>query len=322
MDPTQPDDASPVIHADDQLVEAIPNFSEGRRPEVVAAIVAAIQAPGVLLLNYSSDYDHNRSVVTIAGPPEAVVEGLFRAVTVAAQRIDLFRQEGAHPRLGATDVVPLVPLENISLADCVRLAEELGERIGRELALPVYLYEAAARRPERRNLADVRRGQFEGLVQEIHLPHRQPDFGPAQVGPAGAVIVGARSFLLAYNFFLSTGDRAIAKRIARQIRAANGGLPGVKALGLLVDGRAQVSVNLVETRQTSLAVLTERVAELARAQGTDLVEAELIGLMPQHVLLEAAAHYLKLPGLLSTQIVENAVEIARRRHERGGLDPV
>lgn len=293
------------------MIEAVPNFSEGRKPEVLARIVEAIQAPGVLLLDVSSDADHNRSVITIAGEPVAVVEGLFRAVATAAELIDLFAQTGVHPRLGATDVVPLIPLEEITLAECAELARQLGQRIGAELDLPVYLYEAAATRPERRNLADVRRGQFEALVREIGRPERRPDFGPARVGPAGAVVVGARGFLVAYNFFLETTDVTVAQAIARRIRQSSGGLPGVKAMGLLVDGRAQVSVNLVDPAQTPLHVLSETVAALARDYGTAFVEAELIGLLPQDVVLAAAAYYLKLPTLPATRVIEPAIAAVR-----------
>lgn len=292
------------------IVESVPNFSEGRRPEVIAAIVEAIQAPGVLLLDQSSDYDHNRCVVTVAGPPEAVVEGLFRAARAAGRHINLYEHRGQHPRLGATDVVPLVPIRNITLEECAGLAARLGERIGRELELPVYLYEAAARRPERRNLADVRKGEFELLVQEIGLPAREPDFGPARVGPAGAVIVGARQFLIAYNFYLHREDATVAKTIARRVRASSGGLPGVKALGLLVEGQAQVSVNLVDYTQTPLHKLLDVISELAAEHGTYVERTELIGLAPEEVILQAAAHYLKLPDFDRLRIVENAIQAA------------
>jgi glutamate formiminotransferase len=292
------------------LVEAVPNFSEGRRAEVVDAIVEAIQAPGVYLLDRSSDWDHSRSVVTVAGAPEAVVEGLFQAVRVAAQRINLFEHKGAHPRLGAADVVPIVPIRNITLAECAVWATELGRRIGEELALPVYLYEAAATRPERRNLADVRRGEFELLVEEIELPARAPDFGPARVGPAGAVIVGARPFLIAYNFFLTTGDVEVAKQVARSIRESSGGLPAVKAIGLLVEGKAQVSMNLVDFTRTPLHVVMERMTALARKCGVDVERSELIGLIPEEAMLQAAAYYLKLPNFDRLHVVENAVQAA------------
>ena len=295
----------------DVIVEAVPNFAEGRRVDVVDKIAAAICAPGVLLLNRTSDHDHNRTVLTVAGPPQAVVEGLFRAVRTAAAEINLFEQEGVHPRLGATDVVPLVPIKNISLDECVALATELGARIGRELQLPVYLYEAAATRPDRRNLADVRRGQFEGLVENIHTAERTPDLGPAAVGPAGAVIVGARNFLIAYNVFLRSDDVGIAKRISRQIRARDGGLPAVKALGLLVDGQAQVSMNLVDFRQTSIATVFDRIAALAHEYGTAIDRSELIGLLPEEAMRDVAAHYLQLPALEKMWIVENAIAQAR-----------
>lgn len=299
------------------LIEAVPNFSEGRRSDVIEAIASAIQAPGVLLLNYSSDPHHNRSVFTIAGPPDAVQAGLFEAVRVASREINLFEQQGVHPRLGAADVVPLVPLRNCTLDDCVVWARELGERIGNELELPVYLYEAAASRPERRNLADVRRGQFERLVAEISLPHREPDFGPARVGPAGAVIVGARPFLIAYNVYLKTDDVQIAKAISRAIRESSGGLPAVKALGLLVNGRAQVSMNLTDHTRTSLTTVMARIDELATEHGTAIDHSELIGLLPTAALLDAAAQTLRLPSLAAEQLVEEAVARASMQHITG-----
>ncbi len=295
------------------LVEAVPNFSEGRRADVIEALVEAVSVPEVRVLHVTSDWDHNRTVITMAGAPDAVCTGLFRAVAVAADRIDLTKQAGVHPRLGATDVVPLVPIEGITLAACATLATELGRRIGEELGLPVYLYEAAATRPERRNLADVRRGEYEGLLASIHTPARAPDFGPAKLGPAGAVIVGARPLLIAYNFFLQSTDVTIAQAIARQIRASNGGLPGVKALGLLVDGQAQVSMNLVDFTQTPLHVVTETVRQLAARHGTGLDRAELIGLVPQQAVVEAAAYYLGLPELPPDRVLEWA--LAREDHE-------
>lgn len=296
------------------LIEAVPNFSEGRRPHVIAAIVDAIQAPGVLLLDHSFDMDHNRMVVTVAGAPELVCEGLFRAVRTAAELIDLREHRGTHPRLGAADVVPLVPIRDISLDECARYATELGRRIGSELQLPVYLYEAAATRPERQNLSDVRRGEYEALITELGQPARAPDFGPAEVGPAGAVIVGARRFLIAYNFYLATDDVTIAKRIARQIRERDGGLPGVKALGMFVEGQAQVSVNLVDYGKTPLHVLMDAISGLASDYGTSIASTELVGLMPQEVALNAAAHFLKLPKLDRLAIVENAVIEAAVQH--------
>ena len=289
------------------IIESVPNFSEGRRPEVVQAIVEAIQAPGVLLLDYSSDWDHNRSVVTVAGAPEAVLEGLFRAVRVAAERINLFAHQGEHPRLGATDVVPIVPIEGITLEECAALARTLGQRIADELEIPVYLYAAAATRPDRVRLPDIRKGNFEGLLAEIQQPERAPDYGPARLGPAGATVVGARPFLVAYNVYLQGSDVALAKAIAKAIRESSGGLPGIQAMGLLVDGQAQVSMNLVDMNKTPLHVVYDRIGELAAEKGIAVDRSELIGLIPQNVMLQAAAHYLKLPHFDASRTVEGAM---------------
>jgi len=304
-----PADAIPA----DAIIEAVPNFSEGRRPEVVAAIVQAIQTPGVLLLDQSSDADHNRSVVTIAGPPAAVVEGLFAAVRTAAQQIDLFHHQGEHPRIGATDVVPLIPIRNVTLEQCAALATALGRRIGEELGIPVYLYEAAATRPERRNLATLRKGQFEALVSEITTPERLPDFGPARIGPAGATVVGARQFLIAYNFYLTTTDVEIAKAIAKRIRGSSGGFSAVKAMGLLVEGQAQVSMNLVDFTETPLHVVMDTVSAMAAEAGVAVDRSELIGLIPQEAIVQAAAHFLKLPGFSAARMVETAIQDAQAR---------
>ncbi len=290
------------------LIEAVPNFSEGRRPEIVQALVEAIQVPGVLLLDASSDWDHNRSVLTVVGPPLDVLAGLLQAVRVAAQQINLFEQRGEHPRIGAADVVPLAPVQDISLDECVALAEQLGQQIGEQLQLPVYLYAAAAHRPERRRLPDIRQGEFEGLVQTIGLPERAPDFGPATIGPAGAVVVGARPFLVAYNVYLQSADVAIAKEIAKSIRESSGGFASVQAKGFLVEGQAQVSMNLLDTAVTPLHVVFAEIGRLAAELGTAVDRSELIGLTPQSVLLEAAAYYLRLPGLRVGQTIEGAMQ--------------
>ena len=291
-----------------KLIESVPNFSEGRRPEVIAALVQAIQAPGVLLLDYSSDADHNRSVLTVVGPPQAVLAGILQAVRVAAQQINLFEHHGEHPRIGAADVVPLVPIQGITLAECVALAEKLGQQIGEELDLPVYLFAAAARRPERRRLPDIRQGEFEGLVQSIGQPERAPDFGPARVGPAGAVVVGARPFLVAYNVYLHTENVEIAKEIAKRIRESSGGLPAVQAKGFLVEGQAQVSMNLLDTMRTPLHVVYDEIARQAGEHGIAVDRSELIGLAPQSVMLQAAAHYLRLPDFTADRTVEGAIQ--------------
>ncbi len=290
-----------------QLIESVPNFSEGRRPEVIQALVQAIQVPGVLLLDYSSDADHNRSVLTVVGPPQAVLAGLMQAVRVAARQINLFEHRGEHPRIGATDVVPLVPIQGITLEECVTLADQFGRQIGEELELPVYLYAAAARRPERRRLPDIRQGEFEGLVQTIGQPERAPDFGPARVGPAGAVVVGARPFLVAYNVYLQTGNVEIAKEIAKCIRESSGGFPAVQAKGFLVEGQAQVSMNLLDTTKTPLHVVYDEITRQAAEHGVDVDRSELIGLMPQSVMLQAAAHYLRLPDFTPERTIEGSI---------------
>jgi glutamate formiminotransferase len=239
-----------------------------------------------------------------------VLEGVFRATALAAQRINLFEQRGEHPRLGATDVIPLVPIAGITLAECVALTHQLGARIGQELGLPVYLYAAAATRPERARLPDIRRGEFEELLKTIDQPARTPDYGPTTVGPAGAVVVGARPFLVAYNIYLQTPEVEIAKAIAKQIRESSGGLPAVQAKGFLVEGQAQVSMNLLDTNVTPLHVVFDRVTELAGACGIAVDRSELIGLMPEQVMLAAAAHYLKLEKTQAANTVEGAIRRA------------
>lgn len=291
------------------LVECIPNFSEGRRPDVIAQIVDAIQAAGVHILNVSSDPDHNRTVVTFAGAPEQVTDGAFRGIQAAARLIDLTAHSGVHPRIGAADVVPLVPLRGITLDTCAALARELGQRVGAELNLPVFLYEAAANDPSRANLADIRRGGYEKLQARIDAG-LSPDYGSAQVAEAGAVVIGARGPLVAYNAFLDTDDVTIAKQIARAVRASSGGLPYLKAIGLLVDGRAQVSMNVINYRETSLHTITEAVRTEAAKHGASVTETELIGLVPQAALIDAALAYLGLPPNVRDQILEQRVGAA------------
>lgn len=294
------------------LIECVPNFSEGRRPAVVEQIVAAIRSvQGVQLLDTELDADHNRAVVTFAGAPDAVVEAAFRGAAAAARLIDLDRHRGAHPRIGATDVAPLIPLRDASMDDCVELARRLGRRLGEELQIPVYLYEAAATRPERRNLADVRRGEYEGLKQTIGVdPARAPDFGPARLGPAGATAVGARPPLVAYNIYLNTEDVNVAKQIARALRHSNGGLRYCKALGLLVGGRAQVSINMTDYRSTPLHRAFELVRSEAQRYGVVPTESEIVGLVPEDALLDAAEHYLRLNRFSRDQVLERRLAAA------------
>ena len=287
------------------LVECIPNFSEARRPEVVEAIVAAISAAGVTVLDRHSDSDHNRTVVTYVGTPEAVEEAAFQAIKKAADLIDLGQHTGAHPRIGATDVVPFVPISGVTMEDCIAMARRLGERVGKELGIPVYLYEEAATQPDRVNLENIRRGQYEGLKAEIETnPERKPDFGPARLGPAGATVIGARHPLIAYNVYLNTDDISIAYAIAKKIRQSSGGLPAVKALGMLVDGRAQVSMNLTNFRQTSVATVVEEIRKEAKKLKTTIHHSELVGLIPQEALIDSAVSSLQLDGFQPEQILE------------------
>jgi glutamate formiminotransferase len=289
------------------LVECVPNFSEGRRAEVLEAIAAALRAhSSVQLLDVESDVDHNRSVFTLVGPPQALASAMFDAIKTAATLINLDRHTGEHPRIGATDVVPFVPLRGTDMDQCVALARELGQRVGEELRIPVYLYERAATRADRVNLADIRRGEFEALKAEIETdPNRKPDFGPSQLGPAGATVIGARPPLIAYNVFLTTGDVEIAKRIARSIRNSNGGLRYVKALGLLVKGKAQVSMNLTDFRKTPIHQVVELIRREAARYGVTIESSELIGMIPQEALLGAAAWYLQLDNFDPGMVLEN-----------------
>jgi len=289
-------------------VECVPNFSEGRRPEVVADIVAAITAvQGVRLLDFSSDASHNRSVVTFVGTPEAVETAAFAGIARARDLIDMEQHHGEHPRLGATDVVPFVPIAGVTMAECVDMARSLGRRVGQELDIPVYLYEEAATRPERRNLADVRRGEYEGLKLTIGTPERAPDFGPPSVhATAGATVIGARMPLIAFNVNLGTSDVEIAKKIAKAVRGSSGGLVYVKALGVMLEEKhvAQVSMNLVNYVKTPIHRVLEMVRREAARYGVAVIETELIGLTPLDAVLDTAAYYLQLPKLSRNQVIE------------------
>jgi glutamate formiminotransferase / 5-formyltetrahydrofolate cyclo-ligase len=267
----------------ESIIECVPNFSEGTDPAKVSKIIAAMQVDGVRLLDWSLDTAHNRSVVTIAGSPDAVVESAVRAAGKAAEIIDLTQQRGVHPRIGAADVIPFIPVSGASLAECALLARNAGLLIWRRYGIPVYFYGAAAARPDRVQLEDVRKGQFEGLRDASRRDaSRRPDVGgPELHETAGASAVGARSFLIAYNIHLRDADVTAARAIARDIRASNGGLHGVKALGVLANGRAQVSMNITDHRTTPMRKVYERILELASRHGAVIEDGELIGLVPQ-----------------------------------------
>jgi len=294
------------------LIECVPNFSEGRRPEVIEEIVHAIgQIDGVTVLDHSRDETHNRSVVTFAGEAQSVVRAATAAVGRALQLIDMEQHTGAHPRIGAVDVMPFVPLGNTRLEECVDLARRFGENVAKLFDLPVYLYGEAALRPERRRLADVRRGQYEGLRAELGTnPERDPDFGPHHLHPrGGAIAVGARKPLIAFNVNLDTEDLAVAKRIAHAIRESSGGLPAVQAMGVLLENPgekryAQVSMNLVDWERTGISRAVREIRRLALEAGTDIDHCELIGLAPTGALLEVAADALGLRDFSADQALE------------------
>ena len=304
-----------------QLVECVPNFSEGRDAAKMDAIVQSIvSVPEVVLLDRESDADHNRSVLTFAGPPAAVAEAAFRSVEKAAALIDLTRQQGAHPRIGAADVVPFIPIEGVTLEDCVKLAERVGSEIWNKLRIPVYFYEAAARRPERVNLENIRRGQFEALLKEMGtVPERHPDVGDPVCHPtAGATVVGARKFLIAYNINLGTADVGIAKKIAKTIRFSSGGLRCVKAIGVALASRnlAQVSMNLTDFEQTPMHVVFEAVCREAERHGVPVVGSEIVGLVPRKALEMSAEYFLRFENFRPELVLEN--RIADAMASRGG----
>jgi glutamate formiminotransferase len=292
------------------IVECVPNFSEGKKTSTVDAIVSAIRAvSGVVILDRQMDADHNRSVITFAAPAESVGEAAIRGIEQAVARIDLNQHRGVHPRIGAADVVPFVPVEGVTLEDCVGIAGQVGAELWRRLRLPVYLYEAAATRPDRVNLANIRRGQFEGLQRDVRAdPDRRPDFGEAGLHPtAGAAVVGARKFLIAYNINLNTPDVSIAKRIARTVRFSSGGLPYVKAMGVLLASRnlAQVSMNLTDFEQTPMHRVFEAVRAEASKEGVQIANSEIIGLVPAKALAMTEGYDLRIGNLSPDMILEN-----------------
>src|SRR5687767_3857701 len=297
-----------------KLIECVPNFSEGRRPDVVTRIRDAIAAvQDVRLLDVSSDQSHNRTVVTFVVSADKAVDEAYAGIAAARTHIDLTKHSGEHPRMGATDVVPFIPLEGSTMEDCIMLARALGDRVGRELEIPVFLYERAATRPDRENLADVRRGEFEGLRTELGTnPARDPDFGPARVHPtAGAVVIGARPFLVAYNVYLGPATNVpVAKEVAKAVRGSSGGLRYVKGLGLEVDGQAQVSMNLVDTEKTPLYRAFDMVKMEAEARGVSPTWSEIVGLVPERALFDTAARHIQLRNFNPDIVLERKVRAA------------
>jgi len=289
------------------LVECVPNFSEGRDKAKVDAIVDAMKMPGVYLLDREMDHDHNRCVITLVGEREPIQEAAIRGVGKAAELIDLNLHQGAHPRMGSSDVIPFIPIEGVTIEDCVAMARHVGAEIWKRFHIPVYLYEAAATTPERQNLENIRRGQFEGIRAEIATnPARKPDFGDPRVHPtAGATVVGARKFLIAYNVFLNTSEVDIAKKIAKAVRFSNGGLRYVKGAGFPVRGLAQVSMNLTDFEQTPIHRVFEFVKREAARYGVTPVSSEIVGLIPKKALESAAEWFLQVENFDSSLILEN-----------------
>lgn len=308
-----------------KLVECVPNFSEGRRAEVISEISQAAQSvKGITILDCESDPNHNRMVLTFVGPPEATKEAALSASAKAIELIDLTKHQGEHPRMGAVDVVPFVPLREVTMEECVQLANEFGKEYAERFSVPVFLYERAATRPERRNLADVREGQFEGLRELIGKDaSKKPDYGPERIhATAGATAVGARPILIAYNVDLNTEDLSLAKRIAKKIRERDGGLPAVKALGFELKDRklVQVSMNLTDYTRTSMHTAFYAITELAKESGVTAAESEIVGLVPQEALTKAAVHYLLLRNFSSNQIIENRIfGLEESRHKKSNL---
>ncbi|HEY7587937.1 MAG TPA: glutamate formimidoyltransferase [Thermoplasmata archaeon] len=292
-----------------EVVECVPNFSEGRRPEVVEALAQAIASvEGVQLLDREMDASHNRSVITFIGSRAAVAEAAFQGAKKAVELIDMNLHRGEHPRIGALDVLPFVPIAGVAMEACVALAREVGQRIAEELQVPVYLYARAATRPDRRILADIRRGEYEGLKSEIEtVPDRRPDFGPARLHPtAGAIAVGARPILIAWNVNLATTDLGLAKRIAKEIRESDGGFPAVQAKGfeLKDKGLVQVSMNALDYRATNLVTVFDAIKARAAAAGVGIAGTEIVGLIPLDALLDAANAYFHLKDFQRGQILE------------------
>jgi glutamate formiminotransferase len=304
-----------------QLMECVPNFSEGRRPEVIEAIVEPFRkGKGIALLDYRADRDHNRLVVSLAGSPEALEYALIEASKAAIANIDLERHQGGHPRIGAIDVIPFVPLQNTTMEECVSVARRFGSRFYEETGVPVYFYEEAALRPERRALEVIRRGQFEALKTDIVRPERHPDVGEPKLHPsAGATVIGARKFLIAFNVNLGTGDVKVAAEIARAVRQSSGGLCHVKGIGLALEDRGlvQVSMNIVDYEKNALYRVVELIRMEARRWGVPLVETEVYGMLPAAALLDSIKYYMQIAGFSPTQVIELKM-LEMLAEERGG----
>lgn len=291
-----------------KIVQCVPNFSEGRRQEVIDQILEAITSvEGVKLVDYSSDASHNRSVVTFLGEPQPAKQAAFKAIEKAKELINMDEHKGEHPRMGATDVVPFIPIREITMEECVELARELGQEVWEKLQIPVYLYEKAACTPERQNLSNLRKGQYEGLKTAVTEPERKPDFGEAKLHPtAGITAIGARPPLIAYNINLGTNNVEIAKRIANVIRGSKGGFPAVKALGIKIEERdmAQVTINMCNFKEVSLFRVFEIVKNEAERYGVNVIGSEIVGLTPMEALIDVADHYLRLENFKMDQILE------------------
>jgi glutamate formiminotransferase len=293
-------------------IECIPNFSEGKNKKVIESFAQVISSSGNFILDKESDENHNRSVITVVGNKETLIQGMFNAIELASKLIDLNFHKGEHPRIGAVDVVPFVPLKGASMQDCIDLAINLGKKVGDEISIPVYLYGEAARKPDRKDLANIRRGQFEALKEELGKnPERIPDFGPNKIhSTAGAIAIGARFFLIAYNINLSTSDINIAKEIAKRIRTSSGGLPHVKAIGVELKSRGivQVSMNLTDYRVTPIIKVYEEVEKLTKLYNTSIIESEIIGLIPQEAIDKNVIDRIKLKNFSEEQIIENKLK--------------
>jgi len=302
------------------LIECVPNYSEGRRPEVIEAIVEPFRhRPGCALLDHRADKDHNRLVVSLVGQPGPIQEALIESARVAVARINLEHHQGGHPRIGAVDVIPFIPLRNIAMGDCVVLARQFGLRFYEETGVPVYFYEEAALKPERRALEVIRRGQFETLKADIIRPDRRPDVGEPKIHPtAGATVVGARKFLIAFNVNLGTSDLKMAKKIAKAVRSSSGGLCHVKGIGLALQDRGltQVSMNIVDYEKNALYRVVELIRMEAKRWGVPIVETEVYGMIPAAALLDSLSYYMQLTGFEPKQVIELALldELGKEEH--------